>query len=253
MNALIFAAGLGTRLHPLTDTMPKALLPLAGKTLLEYQVDQLRQAGIKNIVINVHHFADDIVRYVREHNDFGCSISFSDEREQLLETGGGLRHARWLLQKAEEPILACNVDILSDISVDSVIASYDSKTLGMLVVSERITSRYLLFDNHGYLRGWTNQQVGQVRPAGLLVSGLRPLAFSGMQVLSPQMFSILEKVADELGDKFSMIDAYLYVLEHGLGSFQAYVPAEYRMMDVGKIEQLEEAEAFARSLHTNRQ
>jgi len=249
MKAMIFAAGLGTRLKPLTDTMPKALVPLAGKPLLQWQVEKLREAGITDIVVNVHHFPDQIIDAIRVHNGWGCSIQISDEREALLDTGGGLYKARELF--GEEPILACNVDILSNIAIREVVHSYDDTSMGMLVVSERETQRYLLFDN-GRLRGWTNVHTCEVRPKSLSdrcgkeVKGLTKLAFSGMQILSPRIFGKMDKVLSEKGEKFSLIDLYLSLCETEV--FNAYIPQHYRMMDVGKIDQIAEAEAFAKSL-----
>jgi len=233
MKAMIFAAGLGTRLKPLTDTMPKALVPLAGKPLLQWQVEKLRDAGITDIIVNVHHFPDMIIEAVRKNNGWGCDIRISDEREMLLDTGGGL------LKIAEkEPVLACNVDILSNIDIKALIARYEQTGVSQLVVSERKTQRYLCFDDDNRLCGWTNIATGEVKGR----DG-RHLAFSGMQILSPQVLALLGQMNE---DKFSLIDFYLKVM-HKV-PLQAYVPDDYRMMDVGKIEQIEEAECFAESL-----
>lgn len=274
MKAMLFAAGLGTRLKPFTDTAPKALLPLAGKTLLEWQIEKLRQAGITDIVVNVHHFAEQIINYLQAHGNFGCRIAISDERAALLDTGGGLCHAAPLLlsaeQDADEPILVCNVDILSTICIADLRAAYDTccraahdtenDPLGVLVVSERTTQRYLLFDTDLRLRGWTNIATGELRPAmldaslhsvrnaqqGDACSTLQKYAFSGMQLLSPRIFPLLADVAAERGQVFSLIDAYLALCtDH---AFYAYVPTDYRMMDVGKTAQLADAERFAASL-----
>ena len=242
MKAMIFAAGLGTRLKPLTDTMPKALVPLAGKPLLQWQVEKLRDAGITDIIVNIHHFPDQIIEAVRANDGWGCNITVSDERDQLLDTGGGLKKAisqitNHKLQIASEPILACNVDILSNIDLRAFLGSYDPRTLGSLVVSDRPTQRYLCFDASNRLCGWTNIATGEVKGR----DG-RHLAFSGMQIVSPDIF----KYADGLGEKFSMIDLYLHICEKEV--LKAYVPANYNMMDVGKIDQIEEAEKFAESL-----
>ena len=126
MKAIILAAGLGTRLKPLTDRIPKALVPIAGKPLLEWQLEKLRAAGIREVVINVHHFADQVEAYVRENSSFGMDIRFSDERELLLETGGGLRKAAALLGN-DQPVLVCNVDVLSTICLDKLIAAHDRR------------------------------------------------------------------------------------------------------------------------------
>ena len=254
MKAMIFAAGLGTRLKPLTDTMPKALVPLAGKSLLQWQVEKLRDAGITDIVVNVHHFPDQIIEAVRANNGWGCNITISDERDMLLDTGGGLRKAQDLLYTPytihHTPILACNVDILSNIDLHALVRAYDPNTLGTLVVSERQTQRYLLFDDDYTLRGWTNIATGEYRPSSLNIHHtpytIHQLAFSGMQVLNPRVFDHMDKVVAEKGDKFSLIDLYLSICEEEC--LKAYVPQNYRMMDVGKIDQISEAEQFAKSL-----
>ena len=246
MKAMIFAAGLGTRLKPFTDSHPKALLPLAGKTLLQWQIERLRAAGITDIVVNVHHFADQIANYLAEQHNFGCSIVLSDERAQLLETGGGLYHARPLLA-GDEPILVCNVDILSTMDILAFCRAYRSEDLGLLVVSRRQTQRYLLFDADRRLSGWTNIATGALRPSSLQTAdGLTPLAFSGMQLLSPRIFDAMESVVAERGAVFSLIDLYLDLC--AAHRFSAYIPKDSRMIDVGKINQLSEAESFATSL-----
>ena len=258
MKAMIFAAGLGTRLKPLTDNMPKALVPLAGKTLLQWQIERLKAAGITDIVVNVHHFPDMIINYLRENNNFGCRISVSDERDMLLETGGGLRKAKSLLLgvgsresgNSNEPILICNVDILSNIDIPTLLNAYNPDEMGVVVVSKRDTQRYLLFDEENRLCGWTNIATGEIRPASLASSPnsliASRLAFSGMQVLNPRIFDCMDEVVEKKGDKFSLIDLYLHIKEKEI--LRAYIPENYRMMDVGKIAQLSEAEAFAASL-----
>ena len=256
MRAMIFAAGLGTRLKPLTDTLPKALVPLAGKTLLQWQIERLKAAGITDIVVNVHHFPDMIINYLRDNDNFGCRIAVSDERDMLLETGGGLRKAKELLASsphsliASSPILICNVDILSNIDLPTLLKAYNPEEMGVVVVSPRDTQRYLLFDETNRLCGWTNIATGEVRPASLASSPnsliASRLAFSGMQVLNPRIFDVMDKVVAEKGDKFSLIDLYLSIAEKEI--LRAFIPENYRMMDVGKIAQLSEAESFAASL-----
>lgn len=290
MKAMIFAAGLGTRLKPLTDNLPKALVPLAGKTLLQWQIERLKAAGITDIVVNVHHFPDMIINYLRENDNFGCHISVSDERDMLLETGGGLRKAKNLLlgvashesRNNDTPILICNVDILSNIDIPTLLQAYNPDEMGVVVVSPRDTQRYLLFDPSNRLCGWTNIATGEVRPASLAAhyssseaiyrampdlqaqpiyspkgdlqpggrstgtADLSPLAFSGMQVLNPRIFDTMDQVVLEKGEKFSLIDLYLSIAEKEI--LRAFIPENYRMMDVGKIAQLSEAESFAASL-----
>ena len=259
MRAMIFAAGLGTRLKPLTDTLPKALVPLAGKTLLQWQIERLKAAGITDIVVNVHHFPDVIINYLRENDNFGCRIAVSDERDMLLETGGGLRKAKSLLLgigsresgNNDEPILICNVDILSNIDLPTLLQAYNPEEMGAVVVSPRDTQRYLLFDETNRLCGWTNIATGEIRGEEAIRrkakgEDMTPLAFSGMQVLNPRIFSCMDELAMLKGDKFSLIDLYVHIAEKEV--LRAYIPENYRMMDVGKISQLSEAESFASTL-----
>ena len=239
MRAMIFAAGLGTRLKPLTDTMPKALVPLAGKTLLQWQVEKLRDAGIADIIVNVHHFPDRIIEAIQANKGWGCNISVSDERDALLDTGGGLRKIKnEKLKIQNEPIIACNVDVLSNIDVKQLIRRYAQTGVSQLVVSERPTQRYLCFDEQNQLCGWTNIATGELKGA----DG-RHLAFSGMQLLGPDVLRRLDEMHE---DKFSLIPFYLHIMP--TTPLQAFIPENYRMMDVGKIDQIAEAEAFAESL-----
>ena len=246
MKAMIFAAGLGTRLKPLTDTMPKALVPLAGKPLLQWQVEKLRDAGITDIIVNVHHFPDMIIDTIRANQGWNCNIAVSDEREMLLDTGGGLKKVKGERLKVKgEPILACNVDILSNIDLRALISAYERTGVSQLVVSKRETQRYLCFDEKDRLCGWTNIKTGEVRPNNgtWTKENTQLLAFSGMQILSPDVLAMLDTMKE---DKFSLIDFYLSIC--GKAELKAFVPNDYRMMDVGKIDQIEEAEIFAESL-----
>ena len=257
MKAMIFAAGLGTRLKPLTDTLPKALVPLAGKTLLQWQIEKLKAAGIRDIVVNIHHFPDMIINYLKDNDNFGCNIQVSDERDMLLETGGGLRKAEEKFRSlgvqefrsSNEGILICNVDILSNIDIPTLLQAYNPDEMGVVVVSERETQRYLLFNDENRLCGWTNIATGEVRgPIADYQSPIanRQLAFSGMQVLSPRIFDCMDEVVKQKGEKFSLIDLYLSIAQKEI--LRAYIPENYRMMDVGKIDQISEAESFASSL-----
>lgn len=253
---MIFAAGLGTRLKPLTDTLPKALVPLAGKTLLQWQIEKLKAAGIRDIVVNIHHFPDMIINYLKDNDNFGCNIQVSDERDMLLETGGGLRKAKELLASspnspiASSPILICNVDILSNIDIPTLLQAYNPNEMGVVVVSPRDTQRYLLFNEENRLCGWTNIATGEVRGpisnTQYPISNTQKLAFSGMQVLNPRIFDCMDEVVKQKGEKFSLIDLYLSIAEKEI--LRAYIPENYRMMDVGKINQLSEAESFASTL-----
>ena len=238
MKAMIFAAGLGTRLKPLTDNMPKALVPLAGKPLLQWQVERLRDAGITDIIVNVHHFPDMIIDAIRQADGWGCNIQVSDERDLLLDTGGGLRKALSPITNNLSPLLACNVDILSNIDLRALVRRYEQTGISQLVVSERATQRYLCFNEQYRLQGWTNITTGEVKG-----KDGRHLAFSGMQILNEDVLSRLDEMP---GQKFSLIDFYLRIMQSV--PLQAYVPENYKMMDVGKIDQIAEAERFAESL-----
>ena len=250
---MIFCAGLGTRLKPLTDSMPKALVPLAGKPLLQWQVERLRDAGITDIIVNVHHFPDMIIDAVHRNNGWGANITISDERDQLLDTGGGLKKAlnQSTITNHQSPILACNVDILSNLDLRALIEYYQSpitnyqSPMSLLVVSKRETQRYLCFDEQDQLCGWTNIATGELKG-----KDGRHLAFSGCQVLSPDALACLAQMKEE---KFSLIDFYLRIIQSPMTNDQspilkAFVPKDYKMMDVGKIDQIAEAERFAEGL-----
>ena len=240
MVGVIFSAGLGTRLKPLTDTMPKALVPLAGKSLLQWQVEKLRDAGITDIIVNVHHFPDMIIDCIRQNEGWGCNITVSDERDCLLDTGGGLKKVKGeRLMVNGEPILACNVDILSNIEIRALIDRYEQTGISQLVVSERTTQRYLCFDEGHRLCGWTNIVTGEVKG-----QDGHHLAFSGMQILNPEVLNRLDEMQET---KFSLIPFYLHIMS--TTPLQAYVPNDYRMMDVGKIDQINEAEKFAEQIN----
>lgn len=267
MKAMIFAAGLGTRLKPLTDAMPKALVPIDGKPLLQHVLEKLVGAGYDDIVINIHHFADQIERWVAEHSMPGVKVHLSDERKELLETGGGIRHAAGYLQDADN-FLIHNVDILSNLNLAEFADSFRGKA--MLVVSERETQRYLIFDKEMRLVGWTNIKTGEVRTPFPAVreafdenytatintitmqmcpynkqEGSGPyslLAFAGIHQMSTELLPLM----DRWPDKFSIIDFYLSICrEHPI---YAYVPDNLRLMDVGKLNTLAAAEEFAKSL-----
>ena len=173
MKAMIFAAGLGTRLKPITDTMPKALVPVCGQPLLYHVINKLVAAGYDDLVVNVHHFPDQIIHYLHSH-DFGARIAVSDERDFLRETGGGIRYAKHLLTEDEipgqagndgiEPFLVHNVDIVSNLDLNWLREQHREGALATLVASERKTQRYFLFDEDNRLKGWTNIATGASRP-----------------------------------------------------------------------------------------
>lgn len=241
MKALIFAAGLGTRLKPLTDSVPKALVPIAGKPLLEHVIIKLMAAGCTKIMINVHHFPDQIIDFLHSKNNFGIEISISDERECLLDTGGAVRKAASFFDD-EQAFLVHNVDILSNVDIlDLYQYHLRNKALGTLVVSQRHTFRYLLFDKEQMLKGWVNEKTYATKPEGFVLNNsYNKYAFSGIQVLSPKVFDLMEN----FGDVFSIMDFYLSMVDSQ--TIKAYVPKNYRMIDVGKLDVIDQAEAFVR-------
>ena len=238
MQAMIFAAGLGTRLQPLTDTMPKALVRVGGRPLIEHVVEKLKASGVDKIVVNVHHFASQVVDYLHENGNFGADISVSDESSMLLDTGGGLKKARKLFSP-DAPILIHNVDILSNVDLRWLYASHDGND-ATLLVSERKTKRYLLFNDDMRLVGWTNIETGEVKSPykDLNVSSCKMYAFSGIHVFSPRLFPLM----DNFPDKFGIIDFYLKVC--GEAVIKGCLKPDLRLLDVGKLDTLAEAERF---------
>lgn len=242
MKAMIFAAGMGTRLKPITDTLPKALVPIAGKTLLERVVTRLANAGFDHIVINVHHFGDKIIDFLKEKNNFGLDIQVSDERDLLLDTGGGIRKATPLLE-GDEPFLVHNVDILSNVDLAAFYNEHVKRNADVsLLVSERDTQRYLLFDEteNMRLKGWTNIATGQVKSPfpGFTPDGYRKLAFAGIHVLSPRVL----KLMTDYPDKFPIMDFYLG--EADKVNIQGQCQNGMQMVDVGKLYAIQQAEDF---------
>lgn len=241
MRAMIFAAGLGTRLRPLTDHMPKALVPVGDVPLLHRLLTKLYAAGYTHVVINIHHHAAQIIDFLAAH-DYGMHIDISDESDMLLDTGGGLRHAAQFFT-GDEPILLHNVDILSNLSLDHFTASFRPDCLAQVVVSERPTSRYLLFDNNNRLAGWHNISTGATRPPGIDTTALRPYAFAGIHLVSPRIFTLMAHYPD----KFSIIDFYLEAMHNE--TIAAYLPDNFAMLDVGKVDTLAAANDFVTQYH----
>ena len=241
MKAMIFAAGLGTRLRPITDTMPKALVPICGKPLLYHTVCKLRDAGYDELVVNVHHFPEQIRKYLA-NNDFGVKISISDESSLLLETGGAIQHARELLLPCDGPFLVHNVDIVSNLDIDWFRSQTRPGALATLLVSERQTRRYLLFNDDMRLVGWTDIATGEVRSPypDLDVNVCRRYAFAGIHNISPAVFGAFDALG--MPARFPIMDFYL----RACASYPIYgVPATgLTLVDVGKIETLAEAESI---------
>ena len=235
---MIFAAGLGTRLKPLTDTMPKALVKVGGQPLLWHVIMKLKAAGYERLVVNVHHFSQQIIDYLQANNNFGLDIRISDETSGLLETGGGIKKALPLFDP-ESPILIHNVDILSNLDLTAL-----PTDTPLLVVSQRQTKRYLLFDDDMRLQGWTNIETGELK--GPVANGqwstvhgqLKRLAFSGIHVFHPSLAPLLA----DWPERFPIMDFYLKsCASHVIKGVEA---TNLRLMDVGKLDTLHDAEAF---------
>ena len=260
-QAMILAAGLGTRLIPLTDTMPKALVPVGGTPLLDLIIRRLLAQGYDRFVVNVHHFAQQIVDYVAQQ-DYAPLVHFSDETDQLLETGGGLKKAQDLFRD-EEPILIHNVDILDNVDYGWLARQHQPDEDAVLVVSRRKTKRYLLFDSAMRLMGWKNIESGEVKspfqwlresdftiddnlqvvaqPNSSLFtlhSSLQAFAFSGIHSFSPRLFSLM----DRFPDRFAIIDFYLSICHRS--HIVGLIKEDLQVLDVGKLDSLERAETF---------
>ena len=252
MKAMIFAAGLGTRMKPYTDTMPKALVPVCGKPLLRHVIDKLKRSGISDVVINVHHFASMIEDYVAAESSFGINVSFSDERDLLRETGGGIRHAGKYLcpDSASETtsdaecgsFLVHNADIISDLDIGWFQSSVKPGALATLLVSKRETSRYLLFDNDMRLVGWTNVSTGEVRSPfrDLNPESCRKLAFSGIHIISNKVFPVFEK--EGFVERFPIMDFYLKAADRY--PIYGVCADSLRLADVGKPDSIPLAESI---------
>lgn len=245
MKAMIFAAGLGTRLKPITDSLPKALVPVGGKPLIEHVSRKLKASGIDEAVVNVHHFADKIEAWIGEQNIMKLEIS--DERSVLLETGGAVLHARRYLEGCGL-FLIHNVDIISDLDIRWFESQADEDALATLLVSERKTSRYLLFaPDTMRLVGWMNVSTGEVRSPypDIDPAACRKLAFSGIHIMSDRIFDIMDLYAlrrglDMENPRFPIMDFYLSVCaEYDIYGVEA---EELHLVDVGKLDSLEMAE-----------
>lgn len=246
---MIFAAGLGSRLQPITDTMPKALVPVKGEPLLKRVLLKLKKQGFTQIVVNIHHFAPLIIDYLHDNDNFGMDIRLSYETGQRLETGGGIKKARELFSP-DSNILIHNVDILSNVKLDEFYDKATENTDALLLVSRRHTTRYLLFNDDMRLVGWTNISTGEVKspykevretPIYKLSSKYKKYAFSGIHVFSPHLFNYM----DRYPEKFGIIDFYIENCDKA--DIRGYVKYDLNMIDVGKIDTLIEAENFVES------
>jgi N-acetyl-alpha-D-muramate 1-phosphate uridylyltransferase len=234
MKAMILSAGLGTRLKPWTDHHPKALAMVNGKSLLQRNIEYLQQYGIDEVIVNVHHFADQITGAVEQHKGWGSTITISDETAEVLETGGGLKKAAWYF-KSDEDFVLMNVDILTDLNLIALIQQHrNTEALATLAVIERATSRYLLFNSKNELCGWRNVNTGEEKIVRESLE-LKQKAFSGIHVINTEIFSLISR-----NGKFSMVDVYLDVAKDHF--VQCFDHSASKFMDVGKPESIERAE-----------
>jgi mannose-1-phosphate guanylyltransferase len=239
MRAMVLAAGLGTRLRPLTNDRPKALVEIGGRTLLELTLTRLASFGVREVIINVHHFADLVIQYLKVKNNFGLQVEISRE-ELLLDTGGGLKKASWFFlqdsNRLDEPFILHNVDVVSTIDLTRLLSFHDeNRALATLAVQERESSRYLLFDEQGELCG---RRIGRNQEPELVRStaNLQASAFSGIHVISPRL---LTNMTEE--GVFSIIATYLRLAGQG-EKILAFRADEYYWRDLGKLDDLRQAE-----------
>jgi NDP-sugar pyrophosphorylase family protein len=234
MKAMILAAGLGTRLGSLTASRPKALVELNGTPLLALVIQRLQLFGFDEIIINIHHFAEQIIQYLQRHNNFGLRISISDEREMLLDTGGGIKKAEWFFNNGQ-PFLVHNVDIISSIDLKALYQyHHDTQAMATLACKERSSSRYFLFDRQQRLCGWENNQTGEQKIAiPVSLDELQQMAFSGIHVIRPELLRQIRQTG-----AFSIIDIYLHLAASNL--INCFDICEADVTDVGKPEQLQQ-------------
>ena len=231
---MILAAGLGTRLKPFTDKHPKALAMVNGKSLLQRNIEYLQKIGITEVLVNVHHFADQIIDAINTYHGWGSTVTISDETDAVLETGGGLKKAAWYFGN-ETSFLLINADILTNLDLDALVAQHtNTGALATLAVSDRNSSRYFLFDEAGKLCGWKNQNTGEYKPGHLNDSNtehLQAKAFSGIQVIDTKLLPLMQREG-----KFSMVDVYLDLC--ATHTILAYDHTGATLLDVGKPESL---------------
>lgn len=244
---MIFAAGLGTRLKPLTDHLPKALVPVMGVPMLERVILKLKDAGFTDLTVNIHHFGDLIVDFLNEKHNFGVNIHISDERKELLDTGGGILKAREFLD-GDEPFLVHNVDIFTDLDLKSIYNTHlTQKVDATLLVSERSSDRKLIFASpHNLqsglqLKGWINKKTNEEKPYNFHFNSGTDLeySFAGIHILSPSIFQYFD---DEWSGKFSIIPFYLSICQRA--NIVGYPFKGNHWFDIGKIETLQQAEAY---------
>lgn len=240
MKAMIFAAGLGTRLHPLTLTKPKALVEVNGEPMLQKIILKIKSAGVNHLVVNVHHFSHQVADFLRVNGYFGLHIAISDESSKLLDTGGGLLQAAPMLA-GDEPVLVHNADILTDFPIPEMMRSHEESGADVtLLASPRQSSRHLLFDPTGRMVGWNNSNTGEYRPAGVEnMHDTSELAFGGVHIFSPKALAALTRYGHP-HDAFSIIPFYTDCCREL--NIRAYLPsAPYHWYDIGKPATLQAA------------
>ena len=240
MNAMIFAAGLGTRLRPLTDFKPKALVEVGGRPMIDHVVDRLVEAGVYTIVVNVHHPGQMIVDHLNATGRSDVNFIISDETDMLLDTGGGILKARQFLD-GDQPFIVHNADILTDVNLHRMVEAHISSTADVtLLTKERKSSRQLLFDpGTERMLGWTNLTTGEVKPASIEPAGMKMRAFGGIHVISPSVFGMLEQYSAE--PRFSIMPFYIDNCKELV--IKGYEPTEkYMWHDIGSIDKLNAAE-----------
>ncbi len=239
MKAMIFSAGLGTRFKPWTDSHPKALAVVNGKSLLQRNVEYLQKNGITDIVANVHHFADQLIEVILKNKGWGSRITISDERDELLETGGGLLKAKEFFRPGER-FITCNADILTDLDISKLLSFHnEKKALLTFGVTKRKTSRYLLFDENDRLCGWRNIKTGEEK-ISINITSLTEKAYSCVVVFEYEIFKLMEEKG--FTGKFSLIDVYLSLAAEHL--VFGYDHTGDRLVDVGKPDSIAIAESF---------
>lgn len=245
---MIFAAGVGSRLRPITDTIPKALVDVGGEPMLLRTLMRMRDVGIMDVVVNVHHHAGKIVEYLAANDNFGMNISISDESDELLDTGGGLLKAMPLIGDADAVVLH-NADIYTDIPLRPMVDQFrHSSADAILAVNHRETSRYLLVDSESRMRGWTNVTTGEVKPASLtprMLHTLEKVGFCGIHVIDPKSLATeLQSYADGVGLKFSLTPFYIADVDK-LNIIGHLVPTSSTWIDIGKPASLAQACSLA--------
>ena len=238
---MIFAAGLGTRLKPYTETLPKALVPVAGIPMLEILIKHLQKNGITDIIVNVHHFAEQVIEFLKLNNNFGANITISREEELLLDTGGGLKKAAWFFDD-QQPFLVQNVDVISDLKYKDMFDLHNSsQSIATIAVSKRETSRYFLFNDSMQLCGWENTKTGEVKMARQGIGNIKRFAFSGIHIIDPAIFGFMHQ-----NGRFSIVETYLELAATKKITGFEHNPENW--VDMGKPDELLKAEQILEKL-----